>query len=196
MSWDPTVSTQLHNAFHEGDIEEFKRLLLAHPACQRDEDGADFWMWTAAMSGKLPFIRAMVELGLDVNESHDHGDPDDVFYEPEGPILQAATIGAAAIMRWLLDHGAKINYIVQGMPRCLPLIRAATEGHLDVVKLVVECGADVNAIWRGLNAIRQAEQLGHRDVVEYLKSVGSTGPAGTTSEGTNAGGQESGVDSR
>lgn len=171
MAWDPDISTWLHSAFHSDDVAEFARILTEHPSYLRDEDGANFWMAKAAAQNKLPFVQTLFGLGVGVNEPNDMGDPDHPFYEPEGPIIQAASFGHAEIVRWLLDHGAKINYVVVGQPRCLPLIRAATEGHLDVVKLLVEHGADVHATWHGLNAIKQAEAFGRDDVRDYLLSL-------------------------
>src|SRR5262249_23733141 len=134
MAWDETISRRLHDAFHGGRVEEFKTLLRANPTYLRDEDGADFWMWKAAMHGFLPIVRAVAELGVDVNETHDASNPDDPFYEPEGPVLTASGSGHVEMVRWLLESGAKINYVVQGQPRCMPLIHAAGEGHFEVVQ--------------------------------------------------------------
>ena len=101
-------------------------------------------MWMAAMEGKLPFLKLIVELGLDVNESCDLPDPDNPFCTFEGPILHAASEGHVEVVRWLLEKGAKINYTVNGQVRCLPLLRAACHGHLDVVRQLVEHGADLH----------------------------------------------------
>jgi ankyrin repeat protein len=171
MAWNPDVSRQLHVAFHESNDAEFKRLLTDHPEHLRDEDGSDVWMWKAAMDHKLPILQALVTLGVDVNESHDRGDESDPFFEPEGPILQAAGNGDVDMVRWLLDNGAQINYTVKGKPRCLPLIHAASEGHFDVVQLLVQRGADIGSTWEGLNAISQAERMGHLGIRDYLKKI-------------------------
>jgi len=173
MPWNEGVSIQLHIAFDEGNVVEFKRLLGEHPEHLRDESGADYWMYTAALNRNLPILKAVVEMGVDVNETHDFGDPTSPFYEPEGPILTAASFGDLEMVRWLLNHGARINYVVQGNPRCLPLIRAATVGHLEVVKLLVAHGADVHSTWNGLNAMTQAEEFGRRDILDYLRSLKS-----------------------
>jgi hypothetical protein len=173
MTLDPTISEQIDAAFESGNIEEFKHLLRSHPEHMRSDDGSEHWMRMAAMAGQLPIIQALVELGIGVNESHDRSDPNDSFYEPEGAILQAAGFGHVELVRWLLEHGAKINYVVQNKPRCWPLIRAAGEGHLEVVKLLVEHGADIHSTWRGLNAITQAENLGQFAVRDYLRTLGA-----------------------
>jgi hypothetical protein len=113
---------------------------------------------------------------MDVNESKDSKDsedPDNPFYQAEGPIAQAASEGHSSIVRWLLDHGAKINYIVNGKRRCVPLVFAAQAGHIDVVKLLVEYGADIHAKTGGTDAITQAEDYGHFAIRDYLRSLGA-----------------------
>ena len=60
MAWDVEISKQLHAFFHDGNVVEFERLLRAHPQHLRAEDGADIWMWKAALHGRLPIIQALV----------------------------------------------------------------------------------------------------------------------------------------
>lgn len=160
---------RIKKAYDEEDVEAFKLGLRDHPEYLRHEDGSDKWMWMAAQRGQLALIEALVEVGMDVNETSDHGDPNSPFYQPEGAIVEAASNGRVEVVRWLLNHGAKINYTVQGQP----LIRASTNGHLDVVKLLVEHGADIHACWQGLNAVTQADQYGRDEVREYLRSLGA-----------------------
>jgi hypothetical protein len=128
------------------------------------------------MEGKLDYVKALVELGLDINTPHDPPDrdkPDSPFYQPEGAIVEAAGEGQLEVVRWMLEHGARINYVVHEQPRCLPLEWAAAGGHLEVVKLLVEHGADLHAVRRGYNAITYAEDYGHLDVRDYLHSLGA-----------------------
>ncbi len=168
------VWEQLDNTIETDDVDEFERLIRLHPACLRDEDGIERWLRIVAAEGRLPFVRRLAELGIDVNEPTDFDfNPENPFYQPEGAILHAAGEGHLDVVRWLLDHGAQINYVVRGKPRCWPLVDAATNGHLDVVKLLVEYGADVHSTWRGINAVSQAEDYGEKDVVDYLRSVGA-----------------------
>lgn len=174
MKIDATIKRAMSEAFDEDDIQEFSRLLKQHPEYIRDfEDGTDWWMWMAAMDGKLPFLKLVVDLGLDVDESKDIPDPDNPFCTFEGPILQAASNGHLEIVHWLLEKGAKINYTVNGKVRCLPLLDAACKGHLEVVKLLVEHGADLNFEFNGHTPVSQAEGYGHPEVAGYLRSVGA-----------------------
>jgi len=166
----------INEAFNHQDVATFSELIRAHPEFLRHEDGTDRWMWAAARRGSLALLQALVDLGMNVNESTDHedpDDPDDPFYQAEGCIIEAASQGHLQVVQWLLDQGARINYIVQGMPRCLPLERAATNGHLDVVNLLVKHRADIHATWRGADAITQAEDYGQFAVRDYLHSLGA-----------------------
>jgi ankyrin repeat protein len=123
------------------------------------------------MHGRLSVMQSLVDLGVDVNTPKDSQDADDPFYTPEGPILQAAAEGHLEVVRWLLDNGARINFIVQGKNRCLPLLQAAANGHIDVVKILVQHGADIHSSWNGLNAVQLAENYGHSDVRDHLLSL-------------------------
>ncbi|MBI1310865.1 hypothetical protein GC176_06115 [bacterium] len=164
----------IHQLYKHGDVDEFIRQLKDHPESLRHDDGSTRWITSAASSGKLEFVKALVtKLGVDVNEPGFERDPDNPFYEPEGCILHAASNGQLETVQWLLGHGARINFVAHGQKRCLPLIRAATNGHLKVVKLLVEHGADIDATWNGINAASQAEDFGQREVLEYLRSIGA-----------------------
>jgi uncharacterized protein len=174
MSADIETLMAVTRAFEAGDAAEFARLIGPHPGLLRDTDGTDQWMWRAAMHGRLPMLQTLVSLGLDVNESPDVFDAENPFCQVEGPILQAAGDGHLEVVRWLLERGAKINFMVNGKNRCLPLLRAATNGHLEVVKLLVENGADIHFTHNGHTPLSQAVNYGHPDIAEYLRSVGAT----------------------
>jgi ankyrin repeat protein len=135
-------------------------------------------MWEAAINGQLPLVECLVGLGQDVNERKDAVDPDDPdcsFCQVEGPIVQAAGEGHVELVRWLLEHGARINYTVNGKVRCLALLRAATNGHLEVVKLLIASGAAIRASFNGHTPLSQAVAYGHAAVADYLRSVGAEG---------------------
>ncbi len=131
----------------------------------------------AALNGLLPFVRLLVEqYAIGVNEPF--GDSPDYT-----PILKAAQNGHLETVRWLLDHGAQINFEYDGRQRCEALMRAAGCGHivgrdlLDVVKLLVERGANIHVTdSNGASAVSIAEISGHFAVRNYLLSVGAKDP--------------------
>lgn len=108
------------------------------------------------------------------------------------PVSQATpltmAVGATeAVVQVLLDAGADVNRADRSTR---PLIWAASRGNLPVVKQLVAAGADVEALEPEQprddddddddverdNAYAAAEGHQHRDVVKYLKSLGSGRP--------------------
>jgi len=172
-SWDRETIKRISGLFHYGTLNEFITELKHHPEYLRHEDGTDLWLWQAAMDGKLGHIQALIDLGLGVNDSQSNDPPESESYAPEGPVVQAAADGHLEVVRWLLDRGAQINFVVQGKTRCWAIVDAATKGHLDVVKLLVERGADFKSTWNGINAVTQAAFYGQKEVRDYLRSLGA-----------------------
>lgn len=173
MAWDSEKIKYISELFNKRMLGEFIYELTRHPEYRRHEDGADLWLWQSAMDGKLNFIKALIDLGLGVNDSKDLPQPENPLCTVEGPIVDAAANGHLEVVRWLLDHGAQINFVVQGKTRCLPITYAASQGHLEVVKLLVERGGDYKATWNGVNAITQAAMFGHTEVRDYLRGLGA-----------------------
>lgn len=171
MAWDRAIGRALSEAIEADNIEEFDKLLETHPDHIRGPSGRNYWMKYVAMQGKTPFLDLLLRRGIDVNDSDGSQDPDDEFYEPEGPVLWAASQGQIEAVQWFLSHGAKINYVVRGGLRCLPMMFAAQNGHLDVVKLLVEHGGEWQTGDNGRPPAWYAEQRGQKAVLEYLKSL-------------------------
>lgn len=166
------ICLQVDEAFEDRDAETFEKLLAKHPECLRRKDGSDKWMWKAASRNQLPLINALLEVGIGINETNHP--PDNQFFEPEGvAIQQAAQKGHLELVRWLLDHGAEINFEFKGQKRCWPLVGAATQGHFEVVKLLVERGADIHGCYNNVNAVTQAETYGQFEIRDYLLSLGA-----------------------
>eukprot|EP00913_Durusdinium_trenchii_P035301 g33031.t1 len=159
--------------FREDELDLFRAFIQEHPQYLFDDDGVHVWMSKAAHHGDIAKMELLVELGVDVNiTKYPTDDPDT---EPEGAIQQAADFGHLEAVRWLLDHGAEINFEFKGERRCWPLVGAATRGHLEIVKLLVERGADLEARMGGVYALSQAETYGRFEVRDYLLSLGIKG---------------------
>ncbi len=163
----PDVSLQISQAYTEDNLDEFARLLNENPSELLTEDGLDHWMWTSAMEGKLSFVKALVELGIDINHPSSHD-------RPEGAIAEAAAHNHLEIVQWMLDNGAEMNFEVEGQLCSLALFGAVQGGHLEVVKLLVDHGADIHANWDGLNMVADADDNGFYDIRDYLISQGAT----------------------
>ena len=159
----------LYAALGDDHADEFKRLLALHPDCRLDGAGEDGWMDAAAMRGKSWAIEYLVAQGADVNKPSNSTDSTPL---PEGSIQWAAADGHLDAVRTLLDLGARINFVLNGQRRCVPLWFAVSGGHLAVVKLLVERGADVNASCNNTTALDDALLYEHEEVAEYLRSVG------------------------
>ncbi|MGD9715245.1 MAG: ankyrin repeat domain-containing protein [Thermomicrobiales bacterium] len=170
--WDRQIGAAISEALRQNQLEDFKRLLQENPSYLL-RDGKEKWMRSAALKGNLRAIQILIELGLDINRP-EHP-PSHELHEPEGPIVGAATHGHIDIVRWMLDHGAQVNFEFKGLKRCVPLVCAATNGHLDIVKLLVERGADIHATggWANVTPITQAALYGKQDVYDYLYSLGA-----------------------
>lgn len=176
MQLDRAMIARMAKVKEEGDIEEFSRLLRENPQYLRmdssfSDPGKEIWLRKSARDGQLAFVKFLVEeMGIGVNEPED----DDV--NPEGPIILAAGNGHLDVVRWLLEHGAKINFDIKGELTSMPLSYAASNGHLEVVKLLVEHGAAINAVWKGDNALKWARTYDHDELADYLVSQGAKMP--------------------
>ena len=174
MAWEREAQKPLYDAIHSGNLQEFRRLLQQYPDNLRTSDERDLWLHVTARDGLLPFVELLVDLGVGVDEQ------DATQLESETALTTAAGNGHLDVVRWLLDHGAKLNYERQGRFYCPALIGAAIEGHLDVVRLLVERGADINGHTNGMNALMQAEMYGQSEVYEFLQSHGARDLRATT----------------
>lgn len=119
----------------------------------------------ASANGHLDIVKALLELGSDVNERGGY----------HGSCLQAATEGGhMEVIRFFLDAGAIANEASIGKHSSALLI-AAENNHLDAVRLLVERGADPNMAAGGpfaypLQAAAFAEE---DDMLQLLISLGA-----------------------
>src|SRR5262245_54904719 len=129
-----TIYSQVESAIDSGDTARVRSILIDHAGfLQGSGYGRDLLSY-AARRNNVEMVSLLVELGGDINDPAGES-------KPEGVIDDAAGTGAIHVVKWLLDHGAKINQEVGGVTRCWPLTGAVVEGHLDVVKLLVVRGA-------------------------------------------------------
>jgi ankyrin repeat protein len=123
-------------------------------------------------------VAQMIKLGADVNEHDSCG---------VTPLYLAVGNGQVEMVRFLLEHGARVNIIPApdvgiGRPSMTPLMVAAQRGHAEIAKLLIEHGADISAevgvtamYPNGVTALLLATINGHDDVVEILDWKGTAG---------------------
>lgn len=132
----PGGTTPLMAAVLNSDALTVRKLLEAGADPNlRNDAGATALMWTA---GDLDKISALVEHGADVNAKSDDG---------RTPILIAAGVpGAAAAVRYLIQHGAELNArAATFFGSTTPLTEAAIAGNEESFRALVGAGANLKA---------------------------------------------------
>jgi ankyrin repeat protein len=169
-----TPYSQVRAAIDNRDLGLARDLLRRHVEWIKEQGWLNDLLRHAAQNDNVEMVALLVEeFDADIHSKTSLvKDP-----SPEGVIYDAARDGAVNVVRWLLEHGARVNYQVEGVTRCVALTSAACGGHLDVVKLLVEQGgADINATWAGQNALSFAMVYGQKEVEDYLRSRGAREP--------------------
>ncbi len=129
----PEGSTPFMYAVLYADAPTLEQLLkMGADPNKRNDANATALMWAAT---NLEKTRLLVEHGADVNAKSD---------DLRTPLMIAARrIGASAIVKLLLDHGANTNPNFRPEAESSPLIEALTGGDGESVALLVDHGADV-----------------------------------------------------
>jgi len=141
--------------------------------------------WTplmaAASEGDLASVTLLVEKGAEVNakttEKFEKPGGIEIFHGapliiPKGwsPIASASYNGHAAVVQYLIDHGADIS-IKDDKWRMDPLFLGAYRGHLDVVKVLLANGADPFALSKRGTAYNCAKIQDKRKILECIKEA-------------------------
>ncbi|MBS2018008.1 MAG: ankyrin repeat domain-containing protein [Deltaproteobacteria bacterium] len=109
------------------------------PIVSKDEPRDYNEVFRAISSADVDALRAVIAAGHDVNAP----DPRPYIGDMNTPLHHAASLGSAALVRVLLESGARVD------ARCVngwtPLLRACSAGALEVAKLLMEAGADIEA---------------------------------------------------
>lgn len=133
----------LYHAAEEGDAETVRLLIAA---------GADLNMPRPSLSLNLKdlmnnpqgaicvasdrqhweIVRMLAEAGADVNAT----------WEYMTPLLCAIFVGNVEITKFLIEHGADVNYRNSTESRA-PLLLAIRVGNVEITKILIEHGADV-----------------------------------------------------
>jgi cytohesin len=128
---------------------------------QRDWDAA---LFAAAHDGDLAKAGDALAGGADVNAANPHH---------VTPLLEAAGCEHLEMARYLIDHGAEIDYT--GMREGSPLMLAAYMGQIEFLRLFLELGADPNLALPngGETALHMAAATGRTMVARMLLDAGA-----------------------
>ncbi|HWU34516.1 MAG TPA: ankyrin repeat domain-containing protein [Methylovorus sp.] len=115
-------------------------------------------------TGKLKVVKKYVsEHKVEINDK----------YFAWSALQIAANKGQLAVVKYLVEQGADVNY-QHPMTKMTPLHLAAYDGYTDVVKYLVSKGADVNIKMRGgVSILRAVRDLGNTKMVEVLEAAGA-----------------------
>jgi uncharacterized protein len=196
----------LRVAIDAGDLETVRTLVTHEPALLqaiiRPGPNRNYRPLTeAAVECQLEILRFLIDSGCDVNEDRNyvmfrtalyercipamemlvrHGADINGIWDDYGPSIIASCEGMApACMRWLLDHGARIDGSGPGATREVPwsAVEHAAAFHKwrpELLDLVLERGGDINSRgWRGETALHAAARRGDVAGVERLLRLGA-----------------------
>lgn len=125
---------------------------------------ADHQLWYAAYDGDTQQVISSIEQGADANFRGKGG---------FSPIVIAARNGHLDIVRYLVEHGAKVDQRDNNRKKSA-LLAAAFKGHYDVVQYVVEHGADLNVqAVNGWTPLHDAAYIGDFEIVKLLVDRGA-----------------------
>ena len=110
-------------------------------------------------------VRELIAQGVDVDELDANGDP---------PVIQAAYLGYADVLRLLLEAGADVKAVDPGM-KATGLHAAAYAGHANTARLLIDYHVDVDrqGPYNGYTALHDAIWQNNVDVARLLIDSGA-----------------------
>lgn len=151
------------DAVKSGNVEAVS-IALAAGGDVNDRTGFQTALISAIRDKNLDIIKLLLAKGADP----------DLPASSNTPLSMASSMGSADVVRLLLDAGADAKLARNSLT---PLHRAAEQGCLECAKLLIAAGADNNALTSEAQpALHLAIIAGHKEVAEYLSSVGYTPP--------------------
>ena len=135
VNWEVDGPSLLYGAsVTEGNVFATNWLLSHEVSLQRALRPENFCetcpLLTAAVStGKVEIVSLLLEYGADVK----------VATKSNTPLSQALRAGLTAMVRLLLQHGAKVDSLCTSA-----LVEASKNAHIDAVELLLKHGLDVN----------------------------------------------------
>lgn len=166
--------TPLMRAIRDTDNKTFQALLSQTDLNETDDQG-----WTALMMaayvGEPSFVKALLKKGANVNAKNKAG-LTALFLATNSLVWDPSR--ETDIAKLLIERGADVN--TKNESGVTPLMIAARRGSLKVVKLLLEKGAKINdensEHETALTYALDSSSKYAKEVVEYLRSAGATGP--------------------
>ena len=155
---------ELHEAAAAGNLARVKEMAGANPELANGYSPDGFPVLALATAfGHEEVAQYLRGKGAEINAVATNG----TAYTA---LTGAVAGGYAAIVKWLAQNGADVNYrYAKGHS---PLLEAVANGRLDIVKILVAHGADPQARTDdGKTALAFAQERGHREVAKYLHEL-------------------------
>lgn len=154
--------TSFTNSMELGDISQAEAWLAAGlpPDFMGSRIGSGLMI--AAWEGNLRLMEVFLARGADINRLNGNG---------ESALALAALRGQKEAVKWLIEHGARVN----APPRqWSPLHYAVFAGHGEIVDSLLALGADIDALsTNGSSVLMMATYEGHEALARKLLEKGA-----------------------
>lgn len=180
-----TAYPDLYHAVEGGDVEKMRSLLERYPELEQDgpDEQHSTWLHLAAAGGHVPAAAFWLERGWDVNIKAPKSKP------AEGEFIPLHEAKGAAMTRYLLEKGAKVNacHRLLGTPLHYAVSAALEpsqkgrrrEGGADLeqIRVLVEAGADLSLMngedRKGYTPLGWAISTRRKTAEAFLRSIGA-----------------------
>lgn len=159
-----TLATTIIEAIDSENCESIKQIFTENPGQKSAHTffGAQTWLGYAAMEGKLNSVKALIEIGVDVNA----GDARDNIM----PISCAADSDKFQVVKYLLEKGAELD--VSSSVRN-PLFAAIVGRSPRTVQLLLDAGIDSKVRYnsetmRDMDAVAFALMRGEQECANLI----------------------------
>ena len=149
-------------AIERGDLAQAREWLDAGLAPDFEGRLIGTGLMIGAWEGNIPIMELFVARGANIDKTNSFG---------EQALLHAAWKGHLEAVRWLVEHGARLN---REGKEWAALHYAAFGGHAEVVAYLLERGADVNALsTNGSTPLMMAAREGRESIARVLLAAGA-----------------------
>jgi hypothetical protein len=169
MTWDENVIRSIFRAIQSGDANLVRELLNEQPDYKGYEEYIISWLHDAVEHGTLEVVKALVDLGMDINKIDQPAE--------RSPLIEAIRKERLDVAKFLLSRGADPDL---GRPLIAAINRKESGLALEFVKLLVEQGADLNRFFPwygeekvGFSPLGWAVANEKTEIVDYLRSKGA-----------------------